>query len=445
MSKGIVSLFVWLGFACGQSVNSQDARRSPEFLNRAIAYQIWMRAFTPEGTLQAAAKKLPHIAGLGASIVYLSPIQLMSRVGGFSNPYRIKDYYAIDPEYGTEEDLKAFLADAHRLGLKVLMDMVYFHTGPDSVMMSTPQYYMHQDGQIVLGQWRLPRPDFDNPKLREYLIHNLLHWARDVGADGFRCDVSGGIPVDFWERARAALDEVNQNLIMLAESEKPDEMLKAFDISYNFSHQRTITRIFREGESASALRANWEKTRAMFPRSTRFLRASDNHDQRRAIVEFSEPGTRAASVINFTLDGIPFLYNGQEIADTTGTDHQSHYPIRWELDKPEGQTGSALARPQKQLVAWYTRLLHMRLEQPALTTGDVVWISNSQPDSIVSFVRQKGDDRFVVLVNVSNRRCLGTAEAPAGWPETLLNGNGDTLKGSRFELSPFGYVVAKLK
>jgi glycosidase len=140
--------------------------------------------------------------------------------------------------------------------------------------------------------------------------------------------------------------------ILLAESEKPDEMVKAFDISYNFSHLSTLQRIFVDREPASALRANWERSRQRFPRGTRFLRGSDNHDQGRAIVLFAQRGALTASVINACLDGLPFLYNGQEIADTTATDHQSRFPLRWELDMPEGQAGSGLARGQKSLSDW---------------------------------------------------------------------------------------------
>lgn len=423
-------------------VAAKDARRGPAFLDKASIYQIWMRSFTPEGTLKAAAARLPHIANLGAAIVYLSPIHVQSQVGGFSNPYRIKDYYRVDPEYGTEQDLRDYCAAAHRLGLKVLMDIVYYHTAPDSVMLETPEFYMHKDGQIVLGNWRLPRPDFGNPKLRRYLIDNLLHWVRDGGVDGFRCDVSSGIPLDFWEAARAALDQLNPDLIMLAESEAPSELLKAFDVSYAFSHQRTLQQVFRDGEPASRVRAQWEKARAAFPRGARLVRASDNHDQKRAIVEFGDRGARAAAVLNFTLDGIPFLYNGQEIGDTVATDHQSHYPLRWELDKVAGQAGSGLVGGQKATVAWYHRLFELRAQEAAISSGEVAWVDNSQPESVITFERRKGNDALLVVINASNRKLQGTVDAPGAWTPFLAN-TGDKLESGRYQLGAFGYIVAR--
>ena len=441
--KPLAAILLLAGAAFGaDDAASKDARRGPAFLDKASIYQIWMRSFTPEGTLKAAAARLPHIAGLGATLVYLSPIHVQSQVGGFSNPYRIKDYYHIDPEYGSEADLREFLAAAHRLGLKVMMDIVYYHTAPDSVMMATPEYYMHKDGEIVLGTWKLPRPDFANPKLRRYLIDNLIHWARDFGFDGFRCDVSSGIPVDFWEEARAALDKINPDLVMLAESEAPVELLKAFDISYNFSHQRTLQQVFRDGEPASQIRVRWEKTRAAFPRGARLVHAADNHDLKRAIVDLGEKGARAAAVLNFTLDGIPFLYNGQEINDTVLTDHQSHYPLRWELEKAGGQTGSGLVGGQKATVDWYRRLFEVRAQEPAINSGEVAWVENSQPDSVIAFERRSGNDWLLVVINASNRKLQGTVDAPGAWTQFLAN-TGDKLESGRYQLGAFGYIVAR--
>ncbi len=443
----VLAMAAGLGLAqhpAPQSFADREARRGPAFLDKATIYQVWLRSFTPQGTIKAAAARLPHIASLGASIVYLSPVNVQSKVGGFSNPYRQNDYYNIDPEYGTEADLKAFLADAHKLGLKVMMDIVFYHTGPDAVMMQTPEFYMHKDGEIVLGQWHLPRPDFANPKLRQYLIGALLHWARDVGVDGFRCDVSSGVPVDFWEQARAELDRVNPELIMLGESESPAEVLKAFDAVYAFSYQTALRQVFAAGEPASRLQAQWDKNRHLFPRGTRMLRASDNHDQKRAIVEFGVRGAMAASVLNFAMDGIPFLYNGQEIGDTVATDHQSHYPLRWELDMPGGQAGSGLVGGQKQMVAFYKRLFEMRAREAVLTTGEVAWVNNSLPDSVIAFERTRGTEKILVVVNSSNRKVSGTLDA-AGSVETLLAGQGDRLEDARYQLGAFGYVVAKRK
>jgi glycosidase len=384
--------------------------------------------------------------------VYLSPIQEMSQVNGFTNPYRIKNYDRIDPEYGGEDDLRALVIEAHRLKLKVIMDIVYFHTAPDNVLITKhPEWYKHTpDGKIQLGPWRLPVLDWSKTDLREFAIANLVHWVRDTGIDGFRCDVAGSVPVDFWEQARQALDKVNPETIMLAESEKPEEQLSAFDISYSFQYQRMLERVFREGEPATMVRAQWEKTHAAFPRGARLLHLNDNHDLDRAAVVYGEKGNYAASVLNFTLDGVPFVYNGQEIGDTTATDHQSRMPIRWELDKVEGQRGSTLARPQKLKLAKFKRLFTLRRQQPALTAGDVVWVENSRPDSVVSFVRRTTGDEVLVLVNVTNRIVGGAVYlSPEKYATAavLLPGERSSLvledKSLQFHLGAFDYLVVK--
>jgi len=411
-----------------------------------------MRSYTPEGTLEAVTARLPYIADFGATIVYLSPInrQTLATFGGYTSPYRIADYDAIDPEYGTEADLRALVEEAHRLKLKVLMDIVFYHTGPDSVLMKRPDFYMHEkDGSLLLGRWKLPRLNLQNAELRRYLIGNLLHWAKDVGVDGFRCDVAGGLSVDFWEQSRAELDKVNRELIMLAESDEPAQQLKAFDINYNFSYYDALLAVVRDGEPALRIRAQWQKAHASFPRGARLLHLSDNHDRERADVVFGEKGAAATAVLNFTLDGIPFVYNGQEIADTTPTHHPAHVPIRWDIDVPKGRYPSASSRRQAARLQLYERLFQMRREEAALTAGEVRWLDNSEPNSAVSFVRRKGREEVLVVINLSNRKLSGMVDLPTAEYHELRDLIGQrslSLPASGkvpFALGAFEYLVAK--
>ena len=395
---------------------SLSARKSPEWLNRGVIYQIWLRSFTPEGTLRAAAKRLPDVADLGATIVYLSPVQLMdddmrrefwstrmkeSASNNPKNPYRIKDYERLDPEFGTPADLKDFVATAHRLGLHVLMDLVYLHTGPTCVLMKHPEYYRRNDkGQILMtGLWPFPRLDFQNRQLREYLWANMAHWVKDFGADGFRCDCAGAIPLDFWEEARDRLDAVRPDVVLLAEGRSPANQLKAFDVNYSrwaFTCQAVVTR----GAPASALQEWWKDTRERFPRGARFIYYNVNHDLPRVDVALGERGAQAVSVLNFTLDGVPFLYNGQEIGDATPMDLLADWSIPW--DAADVPTGGLLKR------LFYQRLCRLRQSEPALVAaGEVAWLSNDRPDSVLSYLRRAGQDDILVVVNLSNR-ALGT-------------------------------------
>ncbi len=196
-------------------------KKIPDVLEHGVIYQINLRAFTPEGTLNAAAKMLPHLREIGADIVYLCPVVCADgsadvagwsdrqRASGFSNPknpYRIADYANVDPEYGTNEDLRRFVAAAHALGLRVLLDLVYFHCGPNAVFLAEHPDFSLRDagGAPAVGAWRFPRLNFASQALREFLWENMALFVRDYGVDGYRCDVGDQVPLDFWVRACAA-------------------------------------------------------------------------------------------------------------------------------------------------------------------------------------------------------------------------------------------------
>ncbi len=194
-----------------------------------------------------------------------------------------------------------------------MLDIVYYHTSPDGVLMQDPGALVHTaKGEVARGFWPQPLPDFHNPKTRKYLVDSLVHWVRDFQVDGFRCDVGAGVPVDFWEEARHALDKVNRDVILLSESDRPDDQLNAFDINYNFQGYLTLRSIIRDGEPAIKYRENWEQTKAAMPRGARILHFSDNHDWQRAVLQFGEKAAFAASTLNFTLDGIPFSTTGRK-------------------------------------------------------------------------------------------------------------------------------------
>ena len=390
------------------SFSSRGARRVPEWMNKLTIYEVWLSAFSKEGTLRGAIPGLDRIAELGASVVYLGPIAKRSPTP-HASPYNIADYNAIDPQYGSEQDLHDFVGAAHKLYLKVMLDIVYYHTAPDGVMMKHPDWLQHtQDGKIARGFWPQPLPDFTKPEVRKYLTDSLVHWVRDFHVDGFRCDVGGGVPVSFWEQARKALDAVDRDIILLSESDRPDDQLQAFDISYNFQGYLTLRSVIRDGQPAIKIREQWESDRRTFPRGARLLRFSDNHDWRRAVVELGDKGGMAASLLNFTLDGIPFLYNGQEIADPAPTRWLSHSPILWPQDHIDRNDSNAV----KETLVKYKRLFAIRNEHAALTSGELIWINNSEPDSVLSFLRRNADEEILVMLNLSNRNTQVTLDLP---------------------------------
>ncbi|GAB3991831.1 alpha-amylase family glycosyl hydrolase [Spirosoma daeguense] len=396
----------------GQSRDTtRRAKEAVSWFKEGVIYQIWLRSFTKEGTLKAAEKRLPQLAYLGATIIYLPPIYLADTISSAAywsprqkaspghearNPYKSMDYSKIDPEYGTENDLKAFAETAHKLGLRVIMDMVYLHTGPSSNLTRDPKNY-HRDasGKPLLNNYNFLRLDFSYPKLREYLINDMIHWVKDCNVDGFRCDVSGSIPVDFWEDARQKLERIKPDIGMLGESNSPAELVRAFDACYGFPWLEELKNVVVNGGSARQLRERWSKQNREFPKGGLFIRYTDNHDQNRTDLVFGEKGSRALNVLNFMLDGIPFLYNGQEIGDGSPFGIFEHWPILWESQ----------GLPQKtELRNWYKDLITLRKTESALQTGETIWLETSKPESVVAFLRKTNTSQLLTIVNVSNRR-----------------------------------------
>jgi len=390
------------------SFGNLDARPAPEWLAKASIYEVWLNVFSKEGNLRGAIPRLQQVADLGATIVYLGPIAKRSAEPGAS-PYSIADYNEIDPEAGTDQDLRDFVTAAHKLGLKVMLDIVYYHTAPDNVMMQKdPSFFVkNTEGKTVRGFWPQPLPDFQKPPVRRYLIDSLLHWVRDFDVDGFRCDVGAGVPVTFWNEARKALDLAKPGVVLLSESDRPDDQLQAFDINYNFQYYLALRSVLRDGEPASVLRANWEKMHETMPRGARLLHYSDNHDWPRAVLQFGERGALAASVLNFTLDGVPFLYNGQEVNDPSPTSWRRAAPIHWPFTEKHEDQDSPGA-----VLETYKKLFKLRNSEPAIYSGTVEWINNTEPDSVLSFLRKSPDSKVLVIVNLSNRNVHVTLDLP---------------------------------
>ena len=191
-------------------------------LRNMTLYSIFVRNFG--GTFRAVEKDLPRIRDLGADAIWLLPIHPIGtakRKGTLGSPYAISDYRAINPEFGTTDDFTHLCDVVHALGLKVLIDVVYHHTSPDSVLVKThPEYfYKKPDGLFGnhVGDWSdIIDLDFDNRNLWNELIDTLCFWAQYV--DGFRCDVAAMIPLSFWKKARAQVETVRPGCIWLAES-----------------------------------------------------------------------------------------------------------------------------------------------------------------------------------------------------------------------------------
>ena len=433
------------------------AKRAPACLKDAVVYQINLRAFTLDGTLKAAERLLPHLASFGANVIYLCPVTLADddprrefwsdrqKKSGLENPkniYRVKDYYAVDPEYGTDDDLKSFVAAAHKLGLRVILDLVYYHCGPAAVFLDEhPDFVVREaDGSVKNGQWHFPELNFKSPALREYLWRNMEYFVREFDVDGYRCDVADAVPLDFWEEGRRRIDALKPDLIMLAESGgSAPEQRAAFDFSYG-GFLWTVPAVLKGEKTAFELRSEMESLAA---RMLRYLCGFDNHDLandqygERIEKTVAPQKIEAAFALSFALDGVPFLYNGQEIADSRRHSifgnrfFGKNLVVDWaESVTPAGERRMALLK----------KLIAFRRAHPALTEGKTVWLDNAAPDELLTFRREAKKETLFVAVNLgsSEQTVPGAGGAVLLASENAgLNGRGEAV------LPPFGFLIRK--
>jgi glycosidase len=410
--KSLVGGIILVLFGLSKTVaeSGQVARSAPAWLREGVVYEVFPRNFSPEGTFNAVTAKLDELKDLGVNIVWLMPIHPMGekmKKGTLGSPYSVRDFFAINPAYGTAEDLKRLVSEAHKRDMKVIIDIVANHTAWDSVMMAHPEFYKQDaEGKIIppVKEWTdVAGLNYENPKLREYMLGMLKYWVDPAtfNLDGFRCDVASMVPTSFWEQAREELTKIKPDIMMLAEASKPELLVKAFDIDYSWPLHGTLNNVLLNGAPAYDLRKSWEESRGQFPQGSLHLRISDNHDEARAVARFGIRGALAASVLMFVLDGVPLLYNGMEVGDATESGDPALFeklPIFWQPKE----------RPP--LRAIYKDLIRLRKQNEAFRNDRTIWLRNSDEADLVTLMRLDAKDEFVVAVNLSNRPIVGWVE-----------------------------------
>ncbi len=396
----------------GRDASKEQARSTRDWVRDGVIYEIFPRAFSPQGNFNGITARLDDLKALGVNILWLMPIHPIGqekKKGTIGSPYAVRDYYGINPDYGTKEDFRKLINEAHRCGMKVIIDIVANHTSWDSVMMKWPEFYEHDArGKITYPHdwYDVAKLNYSNPKLREYMTEMLKYWIREFDLDGFRCDVAEDVPIDFWEKARAELDKIKPDIFMLAEGHKPELEVKAFDLDYSWPLHTALTNVLQGRGRATDLREQWDKEFSEWPRGSLHMRFSDNHDERRALARFGEPGALAASALMFTLDGAPLLYNGMEVGDTTESGAPALFeklPVFWPI---------AERRPE--FPRFYKQMIALRRSSNALRRGSVQWLRNSDESRVLSYLRRTTDEEMLVAINFSNQPFAGSVTTAPG-------------------------------
>jgi cyclomaltodextrinase len=448
--KQTLRLFVpvligWLAVASAAAEATNAApRKSPDWLQSSVVYEIFPRDFSQAGDFNAITARLDELNDLGVNILWLMPIHPLGeklKKGTIGSPYCVRDFYAINPDYGTTNDFKRLIAGAHHRGMKVIMDIVAGHTSWDSVMMAHPEFYKKDAN----GHMHPPYPgwtdvaelDYSNPDLRRYMIDMMKYWVRDFGVDGFRCDTAYTVPVDFWEAARTELEQINPQIIIITDTgARPVMLSKAFDMDYAGNLFSSLNQVMSSEQPASLIEESWKHTQEQFPAGALHLCYTDYHNTPRATARFGVNGALAAQVLMLTLDGVPLFYNGMEVGDATESADPALFekmPVFWH---PSG-------RPPLRDI--YRDLIKLHRQHAAFYDGDVVWLENTAPTRVVSFLRRDSKDEFLVIINLASCRANGSIKMPdaTGFEPVTISGRANPVDISLpdFHLPGYGWLI----
>lgn len=376
--------------------------KQPEWSSHAVIYQVNTRQFSTSGDFKGVIAGLPHIKALGADIVWLMPIHPIGnkyRKGELGSPYAVKDYFAINPEFGNEGDLKALVEEAHKLSLKVIIDWVPNHSAWDNPLVESHPHWYAKDykGDFRPSPWwdwsDIIEFDYRQAGLREYMIEALRYWVEKFDIDGYRCDVAGYVPNDFWCQAKDALEQIKP-VFMLAEWENRDLHEKAFNMTYAWSWNETMHDLAHGRCHLDRLRKYYSWNERSWPHNAYRMTFVSNHDKNAwdgtQYEQFGD-ALEAAIVLSVLGEGMPLIHNGQEAGETKRLAFFERDPIEWQ-GHPIGEL--------------YRALITLKKSKQVLGNGEfgarMIQVPNTVMDKIFSFVRHNGQEKVFVIINFSS-------------------------------------------
>ena len=419
---------------------------NPAWSRDAVIYQINTRQFTSEGTFRAAIRELPRLRELGVDILWLMPIHpigIENRKGTLGSPYAVRDYYEVNPEFGTKEDFRAFVDAAHAQGFHVILDWVANHTAWDNPLRTQHPYWYERswNGNFRPTTWfdwsDIIDLDYSKPEVQDYMAGAMAYWVRDFGVDGYRADVAGMVPVDFWNRVRADLDAIRP-VFMLAEWEWPELHRRAFDASYAWGWETAMHQIGTGKADVGALFYwhSWDD--GAWPHGAMRMLFTSNHDKNSwegTEYELFGPALENVTVLTFVSDGIPLIYNGQEAGNARRLQFFERDPIVW----PTTEHPNA---------AMYRRLIAFRDANPALHNGQwgapMVPVVNTAHPRVFSFVRERDGNKIFGIFNFSGEpQEVGFTDGPfAGLYTDYRDGSAVSVEATtRLTIPAWGHRV----
>lgn len=384
--------------------NNYQKVKHPEWSKNASIYEVNIRQYTPEGTFNAFAEHLPRLKEMGVDILWLMPIHPIgekNRKGSMGSYYSVKDYLGINPEFGTEEDFKNLINQIHASGMHVIIDWVANHTAWDNqLIVEHPEWYSkNEEGEIIapVEDWTdVADLNYDIPELRQYMTDALIYWVKDFNIDGYRCDVAGMVPTDFWNNVRHELDKIKP-VFMLAEANEPELHEYAFDMTYAWDIHFLFNEIAQGKKNLENLINQLEKEKTKYKTSDYRMIFTSNHDEnswKGTVYERLGEATETFAVLSATLPGMPLIYSGQEACMDKRLRFFEKDTIQW--DK------------KCSMDDLYKALLTLKENNKALWNGEfggpMERIKTSADDHIFAFSRKKDDCQVITILNLSDQK-----------------------------------------
>jgi glycosidase len=403
----------------------------------AIIYQVNMRAFSSAGNLQGVTARLDSIKNLGVNLIYLMPVYPVGTLRAVNSPYAVKDYKAVGSEFGTLDDLRTLVSEAHNRNMAVMMDWVANHTSWDNAWISNKSWYQQDvSGNIISpsGYTDVAQLNFNNDSMRGAMIEAMRYWVFAANIDGYRCDFADNVPFDFWKQAITSLKSIpSHKLLFLAEGTRTDHFNAGFDFIYGFAFYGTLKDIYANNKSATLINDINKSEYTNANDESQVVRYLTNHDVNSSDgtpldLFGGKKGSEAAFVVDAYMKGVPMIYNGQEV----GTPYRLTFPftstkIDWSLN-PD-------------VTAAYKKIIAFRNSSPAIRGGQLFSYSS---DDVVAFTKELTNEKIFVMVNLRNNPVnytLPSALANTTWTDAINTGN--VTLTDKVTLQPYSYLVLK--
>lgn len=435
----------------GEAFGLTASEAVPEWSRDANIYEVNIRQFTPEGTLDAFRAHLPRLEALGVEILWLMPIYPISearRKGSLGSYYAVSDYNAINPNFGTKEDFRELVTEVHDRGMKLILDFVANHTGWDHHWITEhPEYYTQDEAGNIIdpinpetgtswGWTDVADLNYRNQDLRAAMVDELLYWIDSFDIDGYRMDVAGEVPIEFWSYATDQMRLAKPDIFLLAEAEKPQlRNREFFSADYGWELHHLLNQL-AQGEVSPRQLIRWHKEDGTEYNHGFHMQFITNHDENSwsgTVYERMGENVAPGAVIAFTFDGMPLIYGGQEAG----------------LDK-------RLAFFEKDLISWsdtsrygfYRALLRTKKENPALWNGiaggELQVLETPHPRKTMAYARVKGERSVLVFLNLdimAYEFSFENADLAGNYRDIFTGEPVELSAGSTFELPPHGYRV----